>query len=389
MSFYKDFAKYGDNKLAVDDKGFSVTYAELSAIAAEIKKILPERSLIMQFCSNTIGCLCGYLSFLCDGSVPIMIDKKTDIALADRLIEIYRPEYFYLPETMTDRIGEREKVFSFQGYVLVKTEFQREDELFSELGLLLTTSGSVGSPKLVRQSYENISCNADSISEFLELGEKEKPITTLPMNYTYGLSIINSHVNVGATILITENSLVSKAFWDFFKKEGATSFGGVPFTYEMLKRIRFFKMDLPSLTTMTQSGGKLSGELYDEFAEYAEKAGKKFVPMYGLTEATARVAYMPHKRAREKSCSVGVPIPGGKLILIDTDGNEIDCSEKAGEMIYEGKNVTLGYAEKKSDLYLGDERHGRLETGDIAKRDLLHCWKKKAIFKTLRQPCQP
>ena len=369
MSFYGDFLKYGDRKLAVDDSGFCVTYKELSVLAERISKVMPERSLVMQFCSNTIPSLCGYLSFLHNRSVPVMLDKKIDDALADRLISIYRPEYFYLPETLTDRIGDREVVFSYEGYVLVKTEFEREEELFEELGLLLTTSGSVGSPKLVRQSYKNISCNADSIAEFLELTEDEKPITTLPMNYTYGLSILNSHVNVGATIMMTENSVVSKAFWDFFKREGVTSFGGVPFTYEMLKKIRFFKMDLPSLKTMTQSGGKLSPEMYDEIAEYAERVGKKFVPMYGLTEATARVAYMPAEKAREKKLSVGLPIPGGKLLLIDTEGNEIEGSGIAGEMIYEGPNVTLGYAEEKAHLYLGDERHGRLETGDIAKRD--------------------
>ena len=178
MSFYGDFLKYGDRKLAVDDSGFSVTYKDLAVLAEEISKVMPERSLIMQFCSNTIPSLCGYLSFLHNRSVPVMLDKKIDTALADRLISIYKPEYFYLPETLTDRIGDREVVFSYEGYVLVKTEFQREEELFEELGLLLTTSGSVGSPKLVRQSYKNISCNADSIAEFLKLDENERSTTT-------------------------------------------------------------------------------------------------------------------------------------------------------------------------------------------------------------------
>ena len=189
------------------------------------------------------------------------------------------------------------------------------------------------------------------------------------MNYTYGLSIVNSHVLKGATILLTEHPIVSKAFWDFMKQEKATSFGGVPYTYEMLKRVKFFKMDLPDLKTFTQAGGKLSPELHKEFAEYAMEHGKHFVVMYGQTEATARMAYLPYEMALKKYGSMGVAIPGGKFSLIDVDGNAIEEPEVVGELVYEGDNVTLGYAECGQDLIKGDERQGRLETGDMAKRD--------------------
>ena len=141
-------------------------------------------------------------------------------------------------------------------YRLLRTDYESKGQLYPELALLLTTSGSTGSPKLVRQSYENIQSNAESIAEYLELDETERPITTLPMNYTYGLSIINSHVLCGATLIATRHTLMEREFWKLFQDEQATSFGGVPYTYEILKKLRFFRMDLPSLRYMTQAGGQ-------------------------------------------------------------------------------------------------------------------------------------
>ncbi len=179
-----------------------------------------------------------------------------------------------------------------------------------------------------------IDCAA-SIVQYLHLDETERPITTLPMNYTYGLSIINSHLMVGATILLTEKGLMQKEFWTFFKEQEATSFGGVPYTYEMLERLRFFRMDLPSLRYFTQAGGKLAPERHRKFAEYAQKRGKKFVVMYGQTEATARMGYLPPERALDKCGSMGVAIPGGRMWLRDVDGSRITEPRIVGELLHE------------------------------------------------------
>jgi acyl-CoA synthetase (AMP-forming)/AMP-acid ligase II len=154
-----------------------------------------------------------------------------------------------------------------------------------------------------------------------------------------------------------------------FGDYGATSFGGVPYIYEMLDKLRFFRMALPSLRTMTQAGGKLSPELHRKFAEYAAATGKKFVVMYGQTEATARMSYLPAEKSLEKYGSMGIAIPGGEFRLIDVDGKEIDESEVVGELVYRGANVTFGYAERGEDLAKGDEWSGVLVTGDMAKRD--------------------
>jgi len=174
---------------------------------------------------------------------------------------------------------------------------------------------------------------------------------------------------VGAKILITDKKLMQKDFWNFFKTAKATSFGGVPYTYEILKKLRFFRMELPSLRYMTQAGGKLTVELHKEFAEDSAAKGRGFVVMYGQTEATARMAYLPADKAIEKCGSMGIAIPGGRFELIDVNGNTITEPDVVGELVYYGDNVTLGYAACPEDLAKGDERCGRLVTGDMAKMD--------------------
>ena len=364
-----DLESFADNIALKDDNGQSVTYRSLAEETDRIAECIGQRCLVFSLCRNEIGSVIGYTAFIRHGIVPVLLNSHLEEDLLHNLLDTYSPKYLWVPEDMQSGFRGMEAVYSSYNYCLLKTGYGKDYPLYDELGLLLTTSGSTGSPKFVRQSYENIFDNANAIVKYLHLDETERPITTLPMNYTYGLSIINSHLLVGATILVTEKTLMQKEFWSFFKDEGATSFGGVPYTYEMLDKLRFYRMKLPSLRTMTQAGGKILPELHEKFAKYAEENGKEFVVMYGQCEATARMGYLPPEKAVEKKGSMGIAIPGGKFRLIDTEGKIINEAHTTGELVYEGKNVTLGYAEKGEDLILGDERHGRLETGDMAQFD--------------------
>lgn len=364
-----ELRKYGDNEAVIDKSGISITYHELQDEESRIAAAVGGRCLIFCSCTNTIGSIVGYVSFINEGVVPLLLNAHLEKDLIDNLLSIYQPKFLWVPEEDQSAFGGMNKVYACYGYALLKTEYAKEYPLYPELGLLLTTSGSTGSPKFVRQTYANIKANAESIVQYLELDETERPITTLPMNYTYGLSIINSHFLVGAAILATEDGLMQKEFWEFFKAQKATSFGGVPYTYEMLDRLRLYRMELPSLRTMTQAGGKLIPELHKKFAEFASVNGKKFVVMYGQCEATARMGYLPADKALERCGSMGIAIPGGKFRLIDTKGQEITEHHVTGELVYEGPNVTLGYAECGDDLAKGDECHGILETGDMAQFD--------------------
>jgi acyl-coenzyme A synthetase/AMP-(fatty) acid ligase len=369
MSYFDECGKFGERLAFVDECGIQMTYAQLEENSQAMGQVLTPRSLVFQLCENTIGSAAGYVAFLSNQVVPLMLDAKIDKQLLADLLAVYRPRYIHVPDHLAENFKGKSILWQRWGYTLFQLEEEQVYPLNDQLALLLTTSGSTGSPKLVRQSYTNIQTNAQSIAQYLELDETERPVTTLPMNYTYGLSIINSHLLVGATILLTTKSIMSRDFWMFMKEEKATSFGGVPFTYEMLKRVRFFRMKLPDLRTFTQAGGKLAPELHREFAEYAQANGKRFVVMYGQTEATARMSYLPPERSLEKYGSIGIAIPGGKLELIDVNGQPITEPDVVGEMMFHGPNVTLGYAEKGEDLALGDERHGTLITGDMAKMD--------------------
>ncbi len=370
MNFYDDIGIYAGNTVVINENSEIITYEKIIKEADNLKENIKKRTLVFSICSNSIESLLGYIGFLRGKIVSLMINYDMKIELLKELLDLYRPEYIWIPEELEKEFDSCcDKVYKYGKYVLLKTSYIIDYILNDELAILLTTSGSTGSPKFVRQSYKNIVSNAESISKYLNITEKDRPITTLPMSYTYGLSIINSHLLKGASIILTNKTLMDKEFWALLKSNNATTFGGVPYIYEMLKKLRFAKMEIPSLKVLTQAGGKLSKELALEFTEICEKKGIRFFVMYGQTEATARMSYLPVEYSKTKAGSMGVAIPGGKFWLEDDDGNEIKGSNISGELIYSGENVTLGYAESRMDLGKGDENKGILRTGDVAMRD--------------------
>jgi acyl-coenzyme A synthetase/AMP-(fatty) acid ligase len=352
---------------AVDSTGMQISYGELNGFANEFYSAINKRTLIFILSENTIGSLAGYVASLSVKVVPLLLSSKTDKEVLDKLINLYRPEYLWLPERLS---GDFNYDFSFRkfDYVLLKTGMEAF-QLNDNLSLLLTTSGSTGSPKLVRHSYSNVEENARNVAAFFELSPVERAIAILPMQYTMGLSVITSHLFAGSAVLLVNGTLTDKSFWSFLKEHRATSFTGVPYSFEVLSKLRFTGMDLPDLKLLTQGGGKLSNKLFLEFAEYAHRTGRKFIATYGQTEGTARMAFLPADMALAKPGSIGKAIPNGELSLINENGEEIVETEASGEMVYRGPNVTLGYALTGEDLIKGDENNGVLFTGDIAKRD--------------------
>ena len=360
---------YSDNIAFISDKDEKMKYNELDDIAKYLNKKIPKRSLIFCLSSNTLGSVCGYFSFLKNKVVPLLLEDSIEEESLRNLINLYNPQYLWLPTIQISRFPQGFKIFSINNYSLVKLESINHFSLHDNLALLLSTSGSTGSPKLVKLTYENIKSNALSIIEYLSIDQTARPITTLPMSYSFGLSIINSHLYSGATLLLTNNSLFEREFWSFLNKKKATSMSGVPYTFEMLKKLRFFNMDLPYLKTITQAGGKLNDDLIREFSEYCQKTRKRFFVMYGQTEATARMSYLPPECLKSRLGSMGIAIPGGEFSLIDENGNLIEENEKMGELVYKGKNVSMGYAVCGDDLAKDDENNNVLVTGDLAKRD--------------------
>ena len=364
-----DLIKFSNNTAVITEYGNQVTYTELDKYCNELSAQIDYRCLVLNLCTNTLGSLVGYLGFLNAKIVPLMLPQHIDLEFLFNIISIYKPDYLYVPNTHVDTFFYYEKIYSRNDYTLLKTNFKNEYVIHSDLALLLTTSGSTGSPNVVRQSYKNIMSNINSIVNYLHLTVKDCSITTLPMNYTYGLSVLNSHFYVGASMILTEYSVIQKEFWTLFKTYEVTSLNGVPYTYEILDKLRIFKMELPSLKILTQAGGKISLQLHEKFVKYATDTHKSFIVMYGQTEATARMSYLPFEMSATKIGSIGVAIPNGKFLLIDEKGVEINEPHLAGELTYIGDNVCLGYASSGEDLSLEDEWLGRLATGDIAEID--------------------
>ena len=321
-----DLKKYKERIAVISDKGEQLTYGELDAQAALFADAVKDKGLLICLCENRVGSLVGFVGCL-EHHIPIvLLDGGKDPGSIKNLVEIYQPEYLWLLE---DRLGDYEgkRVYEYANYVLLRMPYANEiekPEINPDLALCLTTSGSTGSPKFVRLSANNIKANAESIAEYLEIDENERPVTVLPSYYSYGVSVINSHLIKGATILMTEGTIAQREFWNFMKEQKATSIAGVPYTYEMLKMLRFMRMDLPYLKTMTQAGGKLNKDIAKQYIEFAQEKGKRFFVMYGQTEATARMSYLPLEHALDKYASIGIAIPGGKFSLIDTNGNVIE-----------------------------------------------------------------
>ncbi len=355
---------------AMDDSGRSVTYGDLCDFSQVFAKQLPARSLIFILSENRIGSLLGYVASLSNRIVPLILSAATEEGLYDTLYERYQPEYLWMPVKKATEKGYS-PVFEAWEYCLVKTG-NGPTELYNELSLLLPTSGSTGSPKLVRHSYRNIEANADNVRRLFGLTAEEKAMAILPMHYTMGLSVIASHLLAGATLLLSGRSLLDKGFWAMLKE--ATSFTGVPYSFEILNKMRFTRMDLPNLRIITQGGGKLTEAMWNTLAQYAKDNGKQFIATYGQSECTARMAYLPAEMALEKVCSIGIAEPGGQLSIVDDDGNETFEGEAQGEMVYRGENVTLGYATCRDDLMKADENHGVMHTGDLARRDADGCY---------------
>lgn len=350
---------------AIDDSGGKLTYGDIISLCERISKSLPSRELVFCLCENKVESLAGYIALYECKEVCLLLNAAIDKELLENLVKTYSPSYFWMPEHMNT---DYKVIYSYNGYILAKTG-NIAPTMHPDLSMLMTTSGTTGSPKLVRHKYGNIESNAKNVAKIFEWTSKDRGIIDLPMQYTMGLNVITSHLYAGATVLLVSANLTSPLYWKFIKEYKGTNFTGVPFSYEILNKLRFTRMDLPHLTTMAEGGGKMSDSLFKIFAESASEKGRRFFATFGTTETSARLAYLPPKDACTHIGSIGKAIPEGCLTIVDEEGKEIKLLNQEGELKYEGPNVTMGYAICATDLLKGDEFCGVYYTGDIAKQD--------------------
>ncbi|HEX6150896.1 AMP-binding protein [Nocardioides sp.] len=337
-----DLRAHGDHT-AIHTASDRLTYAELADRVDETASLLgATRRLVLVEGRNTVESLTTYLAALTHGHV-VMLAPPGDPAR--RLADAWDPD------VVAGEAGLRER-----------REGTAHD-LHPDLALLLSTSGSTGSPKLVRLSHDNLRANAASIAEYLGLTPADRALTSLPMHYCYGLSVVHSHLLVGAGLVLTDLSVVDECFWRLAESREATSFAGVPYTFEQLECSGFADRALPSLRYITQAGGRMPPERVARWRDVGRRAGWDLVVMYGQTEATARMAWLPPDLADAHPDAVGIPIPGGSFRIEPV----ADISEPGvGELVYEGPNVMQGYADRPADLARGAELV-ELRTGDLAR----------------------
>ena len=317
---------------ALVEGGTALTYGELQDLVAAERERLGPRQLVVLEARPTIAFVVSYLAALAGGH-PVLLLAAGDLDRHAHLTAHYRPG--------------------------------TTAGLHPDLALLLSTSGSTGSPKLVRLSRANVQSNARSIADYLDLRSTDVAITSLPLHYCYGLSVLHSHLLVGATVVLTDLSVADSCFWDLAERTSVTGLAGVPHTYALLDAIGFDRQvlpRLPSLRYLTQAGGRMAPERVREYAGLLREHGVDLFVMYGQTEATARMAYLPPQLAHEHPDTVGVAVPGGDLRVEPVP----DAPRGTGELVYAGPNVMMGYADSLADLARGPETT-ELRTGDFAR----------------------
>ncbi|MFT3967842.1 MAG: AMP-binding protein, partial [Sphingobium sp.] len=316
-----DLAGFGDNPCLIDHDGLILTYSEVDRrVESCAARFRDGPGLLLLGCENDVETIVHYLAAL-RANCPVLLIQDSNEGAVERFTEIFRPQY-------VRRAAANRFVETGNGC-----------PVHEDLAILLSTSGTTGAAKAVRLSRGNILSNAASIAEYLEIGETDRAALTLPFHYSYGMSVINSHLYAGAAIWLSAASVAEPQFWEAFAALGCTSFPGVPHSFQLLHRSGFDSRLYPSLRHVTQAGGHLPEELVRHFSAMATRDEWRFYVMYGQTEASPRMSYVPPDLVADHPGSIGVPIPGGQF-RIEVE----DSATGAGELVYSGTNVMMGYA---------------------------------------------
>jgi acyl-CoA synthetase (AMP-forming)/AMP-acid ligase II len=353
-----------DAPALIDDlSGDSLPYRELRRRVADLRSRMPQtKSLVAVALSHRVDAVVVYLAARSAGHAVMVVDPGGSQDWMESLADRYQPELFYRAGDPPGRPYQESET------ALFRRQGGAEGPLHRDLSVLLPTSGSTGSPKFVRLSRTNLASNTEAISASLAMSGRDRAVTSLPLSYSYGLSVLNTHLHVGGAVVLTSASVIEPSFWDTVRQHGVTSLAGVPYTYLMLKRVGFASMELPSITKLTQAGGRMADELVLSFAETLASRGGSLYVMYGQTEASPRMTCLPPDRLPEKVGSVGPALPGGRLGIRVGDAIGYGPGEE-GEVVYCGPNVMMGYASERADLASGDVMDGVLPTGDIGHLD--------------------
>ncbi|OHV22624.1 AMP-dependent synthetase [Rhizobium sp. RMa-01] len=360
---FSEIARADQRPVLIFADGRALSYADLDARTQRFAERLGwgEKRLVAISADLSEHVIVAYLGALRAGHAVAMLPPCDD-RLWREFLSAFQPDFTYRPAGGRWRLVEETRPSQSQ------RQRQSAAPLHPDLALLLMTSGSSGPAKAVRLSYANLDANARSIAHYLELSPADRTALVLPLHYSYGLSVLHSHLVAGGSIFIPGVSVVSEEFARLLGESGCTNLSGVPYSFELMERTRFRSHELMALRFMTVAGGRLAPELIRLYRDHMRANGGRLFVMYGQTEAAARIAFVPPASLADNEERIGIAIPGGSLSLVGDDGHPLDRPDVAGELVYAGPNVMMGYGTDRADLQRGAEV-AALKTGDIAMRD--------------------
>ncbi len=375
--FKKKLFKNNKSIALIDaSKNKTYTYSEIESFKSKFEKKFKNKSLVLLLTSNSIFSILSYISLMITKKKIIIILINEDIKekFIKKIIRIYRPNYILTNRMLNLKRYNSKK--NFENYFLLENKSINNENLNFINKLLIPTSGTTGNPKMVRLSLKNLNENTKSIIKSLNIKKTDTTITTMPMSYSYGLSIINTFLSKSAKIVVCKDSIANKNFWKYFNQYNITNLNGVPKFYEFLNKLKFENIFKRSLRFITQAGGKLDLKYKKYLYNLSKKNKFVFYVMYGLTEASPRVSVLNVNKNKNKIHSVGKPIEGVSVKI-----NLSKKNSKKGMIEIHGRNICLGYSEKLCDLKKSDENNSKLISGDIGfldKDKFLYILKRKS-----------
>lgn len=376
VDFFFQESKNLEKKLILgryEEISYRECYEKILGLASYLNREIGFRKEVIIMADNSVFFVISYFAIMKSENIAVPLDPNIDTKNLDYIIKLCKPEIAFCQENKLSKLeGNGIKIINEKNYYNLLSEKRDfdgesgEEKKGEEIAEIIFTSGSTGLPKGVILSHKNLIANTLSIISYLNLKPDDIAIVVLPFFYCYGLSVLHTHIRVGGSLVFNKEFIFFSKLFEDINKYNCTSFAGVPSHFQLLLRKSNFKeLDFPSLRYVTQAGGKLSNIFIKEFIDCFPNV--KFFIMYGQTEATARLSYLPSEEISNKLGSIGKGILGVKLEIIDKKGNSIKPGE-VGEIIASGDSIMKGYynnPEETSKML----KNGKLHTGDLATID--------------------
>jgi acyl-CoA synthetase (AMP-forming)/AMP-acid ligase II len=366
---FENFTTKGNRVAIVSERGLEYCYNDLAALSLSRLSKLESKSVCLLICNLSETAIIYYIGLIRKRITTILVDANLGQQKIEKIISCYSPNYIISPLTSSTMPTEFEIIDSLEDFIIYQNKLEKHDSILKDTSLCLTTSGSTGSAKYVKLSLRNIESNTESIIRAVGIDQNQITITTMPMHYSYGLSVINTSLEAGGTLIVNTSQVTSKEFWLRITKYNVNTLSGVPYIYEQLSRLSPEFLNRTKITKFTQAGGKLSKPVREHFKEIVKEARISFYVMYGQTEATARMAVLPPEDFNDFENAIGFAIPGGNLTVCDESGARVETPEVIGEICFEGPNVFQGYATNRIDLIENQPKAPILKTGDLGYFD--------------------